>query len=90
MLSYSPRCHWLLLLIFGFSAGAVQAQGIAELAAELTPLLQQHEGEAAVMLKHLPSGEVFAYRAKPPHFAPRPPADAPARYWPRTVDFGAS
>lgn len=64
MLCISPRLLWLLLLVLGFSAGTVRAEGIADLAAELTPLLEKHEGEVAVMLKHLPSGEVFEYRAE--------------------------
>jgi len=52
------RC--LFVAILGFTWSAANA---AELAAVLEPLMSEHQGKVAVVIRHLDTGEQFAWRA---------------------------
>ncbi len=62
------RCC-LLLVCFATASGGLAAQQSGsparrDLASRLTPLIEQHRGDVGVMVKHLGTGEEFAYRSE--------------------------
>jgi len=46
--------------------GAVSAESVEKLSATLMPLIKRHRGDVGVVLKHLPTGETFAYQPDEP------------------------
>lgn len=52
--------------MMGLFAASPSAQAAQALSARLQPLIDAHEGEVAVMVKHLETGESFAYREDQP------------------------
>ncbi len=49
---------------FAQPAATPQSSRTERLARRLTPLIEAHKGKVGVMIKHLPSGETFAYRER--------------------------
>ncbi len=58
MVRYLYRC--LLVAILGFTLTTANA---ADLATVLEPLMSEHQGKVAVVIRHLDNGEQFAWRA---------------------------
>lgn len=56
----------VLLAALSLPALALAAQAEADLGDRLQPLIDAHEGEVAVMVKHLETGESFSYREDEP------------------------
>ncbi|MGH7201489.1 MAG: serine hydrolase, partial [Planctomycetaceae bacterium] len=61
MRRFLPATLWLVLV-----CAVHHAQAADPLAETLRPLIAAHDGEVAVMVKHLESGERFAHRAREP------------------------
>jgi D-alanyl-D-alanine carboxypeptidase (penicillin-binding protein 5/6) len=57
-------CCLLLVMAERTAMGNESDKRSEQLANLLKPLVEKHRGEVGVMVKHLPSGEVFAYREK--------------------------
>ncbi|MGI9455591.1 MAG: serine hydrolase, partial [Aeoliella sp.] len=54
-----------LLSIPAATAQPAESEAAAQTLDELlTPLIKQHRGDVSVMIKHLPTGEMFSYRAE--------------------------
>ena len=58
--------YWSPALLLLLSVSSAPSHGADDLAAKLQPLIDQHQGNVAVAIKHLPSGESFQYRADEP------------------------
>ena len=52
----------LVLIALPGTAGAKDGPSESALGEVLTPLIESHRGDVGVMIRHLPSGETFAYR----------------------------
>lgn len=64
------RLHWIVVLFLAaaslLDARVANAQTTSELESRLLPLIKAHGGDVAVAVKHLKTGEAFAYRENEP------------------------